>query len=106
MRSSWGPMPASILKEAEQEEALQLPRASWVYGPQGAAWTPVKGKPLVTQSCPTLGDPRHGGPPSSSVHGILHARILEWVAISFSRGSSRPRDQTWVSGIASGFLTI
>ena len=39
-------------------------------------------------------------PPGSSVHGILQARILEWVAISFSRGSSRPRDQTQVSHIA------
>ena len=39
-------------------------------------------------------------PPSSSVHGILQARILEWVAISFSRGSSRPRDQTQVPHIA------
>ena len=38
-------------------------------------------------------------PPSSSVHGILQARILEWVAISFSRGSSQPRDQTQVSHI-------
>ena len=39
-------------------------------------------------------------PPGSSVHGILQARILEWVAISFSRGSSQPRDWTWVSCIA------
>ena len=39
-------------------------------------------------------------PPGSSVHGILQARILEWVAISFSRGSSQPRDGTWVSSIA------
>ena len=39
-------------------------------------------------------------PPSSSVHGILQARILEWVAISFSRGSSQPRDRTQVSHIA------
>ena len=39
-------------------------------------------------------------PPSSSVHGILQGRILEWVAISFSRGSSRPRDRTQVSHIA------
>ena len=38
--------------------------------------------------------------PGSSVHGILQARILEWVAISFSRGSSRTRDRTWVSCIA------
>ena len=55
----------------------------------------------VAQSCPTLCDPRDCSPPGSSVHGILQARILEWVAISFSRGSSRPRNQTQVSHIAS-----
>ena len=43
----------------------------------------------VCQSCPTLCDPMDCSPPGSSVHGILQARILEWVAISFSRGSSR-----------------
>jgi len=43
-------------------------------------------------------------PPGSSVHGILRARILEWVAITFSRGSSQPRDQTQVSCIAGRFL--
>ena len=41
-------------------------------------------KVLVTQSCPTLFDPMHCSPPGSSVHGILQARILEWVDISFS----------------------
>ena len=51
----------------------------------------------VTQSCLTLCDPVDCNPPGSSVHGILQARILEWVAISFSRGSSRPGDQTQVS---------
>ena len=45
-------------------------------------------------------------PPSSSVCGILQARILEWVAISFSKGSSQPRDQTWVSHIAGRCFTI
>ena len=40
-----------------------------------------------------------------TVHGLLQARILEWVAIPFSRGSSQPRDQTLVSLIASGFFT-
>ena len=45
-------------------------------------------------------------PLGSSVHGILQARILEWVAIPFSRGSSRPRDQTQVSRIAGGYFTI
>ena len=42
--------------------------------------------------------------PGSSVHGIFQVRILEWVAISFSKGSSQPRDQTWVSCIAGGFF--
>ena len=54
----------------------------------------------VTQSCPTLCDPVDCSPPGSSVHGILQARILELVAISFSRGSSWPRDWTQVSRIA------
>ena len=54
----------------------------------------------VAQLCPTLWDPVDCSPPDSSIHGILQARILEWVAISFSRGSSRPRDRTQVSHIA------
>ena len=54
----------------------------------------------VAQSCTTLCDPIDCSPPGSSNHGILQARILEWVAISFSRGSSRPRDSTHVSHIA------
>ena len=53
----------------------------------------------VAQSCPTLCDPVDCSPPGFSVHGILQARILEWVAISFSRESSRPRDRTQVSCI-------
>ena len=60
----------------------------------------------VAQSCPTLCDLTDCGPPGSSVHGILQARILEWVAFPFSRGSSQPRDQTQVSCIAGGFFTI
>ena len=50
----------------------------------------------VAQSCPTLCDPMDCSIPGSSVHGIFQARVLEWVAISFSRGSSQPRDQTQV----------
>ena len=46
---------------------------------------------LVTQSCPTLCNPTDCSPPGFSVHGIFQARILEWVAISFSRGSSKPQ---------------
>ena len=61
---------------------------------------------LVTQSCLTLCNPMFCSPPSSSVHGVLQARILEWVAISFSRGSSWPRNQTWISCIAGRFFII
>ena len=53
----------------------------------------------VAQSCPTLCDPMDCSPSRSSLHGILQARVLEWVAISFSRGSSQPRDRTRVSRI-------
>ena len=57
-------------------------------------------------SCWAESDSMDCSPLGSSVHGILQARILEWVAISFYRGSSWPRDWTWVLCIASGFLTI
>ena len=58
------------------------------------------------QSCLTLCNPMDCSPPGSSVQGILQARILEWVATPFSRGSSWPRDWTEVSGIAGRFFTI
>ena len=54
----------------------------------------VKVKMLVTQSCPTLCNPMDCSPLGISVHGMFQARILEWVAIPFCRGSSAPRDQT------------
>ena len=57
-------------------------------------------KVLVTQSWLTLCDPMEGSPPGSSVHGILQARILEWVVIPFSMGSSQSRDRTQVCLIA------
>ena len=55
---------------------------------------------LVTQSCPTLCDPLDCSLPGFSICGIFQARILEWIAISFSRGSSRPRD--WTQGFPGG----
>ena len=61
----------------------------------------IKGTPeslKVPQSCPTLGDPW-------TVHGILQARALEWVAFPFSSGSPQPMDQTQVSRIAGRFFT-
>ena len=66
----------------------------------------LKVKVLVVQSCPTLCDPIDYSSLGSSVHGILQTRILEWVAIPFSRVSSRPRDRTQVSRIPGRFFTI
>ena len=54
----------------------------------------------LVQSCPTLCDPM-----GYTVHGFLHARILEWVAVSFPRGSSQPKDRTQVSHRADRFFT-
>ena len=59
-----------------------------------------KVKLKAAQSCPTLYDPM-----DYTVHKILQARILEWIASPFSRGSSQPRDRTQVSHIAGGFFT-
>ena len=61
---------------------------------------------LVTQLCPTPCDLMNCSQPGPSVHGLLQARILEWVAISFSKRSSLPWDQTLVSHIAGRFFTI
>ena len=60
----------------------------------------VKSESEVTGSCPTLCDLIDCSPPGFSIHEILQAGMLEWVTISFSRGSSRPRDRTQVSRIA------
>ena len=60
---------------------------------------------LVAKLCLTLGDPMNCSPSGSFVHGIFQARILKWVAISFSRGSALPRDQTAPPTLASGFFT-
>ena len=59
---------------------------------------------LAAQACLTLCNCMDCSPPGSPVHGILQARILEWVAIPFSRGSSPPRDRTQVSCTAGGSL--
>ena len=68
----------------------------WFQSPVFNTFIKVK----VTQSCPTLCDTG-----DYTVHGILQARILEWVVIPFSRGSFESRDRTQVSHIAGGFFT-
>ena len=60
----------------------------------------LKTQNLHAQLCPTLGDSMDCSPPGSSVHGISQARILEWVAMPSSRGSSRPRELTCISCIS------
>ena len=71
-------------------------------GHKAPGWAPcvTSNQVKVTQLCPTR---RH--PMDCTVDGILQARILEWVAIFFSRGPSQPRDQTQVSHVAGGFFT-
>ena len=60
----------------------------------------------VAQLCSTLCRPMDCYPPGSSVHGVLQARVLEWVAISFSRGSFQSKDSTQVSCIAGRLFTV
>ena len=67
---------------------------------------PPKVKLLVFSWCLTLCNPMDYSLPGSFVHGFLQARILEWVAMPFSRGSSPPRNWTWVSCIEGRFFTI
>ena len=82
--------------------------AAWYFSKRShpSKLTEMKVKMLVAQLCPTLCDPMDSSPPGSSVHGILQARILVWLAIPFSRGYSQPRDRTWVSCIGGRFFTI
>ena len=97
------------------KSAIAIPRWSPDYGCLGyTALTPIQqylkmwllGCNYVhVQSCPTFCNPMHCSPPDSSVHGISQARILEWVAIPFSRGSSPSRDQTTSPALAGGFFT-
>ena len=82
--------------KAGGEEGSDSGWDGWMASLPQWTWSEVK----VTQSCPALCDPM-----DYTVRGILQARILEWVAFSFSRGSSQTRDQTQVSCIAGGFFT-
>ena len=101
INSLW-PHQASLCMEFSRQE-------SWSGLPLS---TPVrhserkKSESEVAQLCPTLCDPMDCSLLGSSIYGIFQARILEWVAISFSRRSSQPRDWTWVSCIVGRCFTV
>ena len=79
----------AILTQRKPLEYKTWHNQTWVYHPlqdASSKWSEV------TQSCPTLCNPMDCSLPGSSVRGIFQARVLEWVAISFSRGSSQPRE--------------
>ena len=75
------------------------------FGPKGYQLLTYNTCALLLSHVWLFFDPMGRGWPGSSIHRISQARILEWVAMSFSRGSSWPRDQIWVSFIAGGFFT-
>ena len=93
-RAVWGTMCFS----------LKFPQSYLSHPPYQRQTCPPSLDDLVAKLCLIFRDPDYSLP-ASFVHGILQARILEWVAISPSRGSSRPRDQTRVSCIAGEFFT-
>ena len=97
---TWCPLSLHIFMKVHIVRAMVFPVVMY----RCTSWTIKKAESEseVAQSCPTLCDPVDCSLPGSSVHGIFQARILEWVAISFSRGSSRPRDRTLVSSSLSG----
>ena len=81
------------------------PLLQWVSVLAGTLGSP-EGESVIAQSCLTLCGPVDCSSPGSSVRGVLQARILEWVVMPSSRGSSQLRDQTQVSHFAGGFFTV
>ena len=94
----WSPRVRWLLRYPRDRQENSTTLSIWKYlsnllGGAHSEWSEV------AQSCLTLCNPVDCSLPGFSIHGIFQARILEWVTISFSRGSSRPRDRTWVSCI-------
>ena len=89
------PAPSPVLSTSTDMTLIQVPTITF-----------LKNEVKMSLSCVQLCNPMDGSLPGYSVHEILQARILEWVAIPFSRESSKPMDQTWVSCIAGRFITI
>ena len=98
------PRPPRLLPESRLPRgclSVQIPRVLKGH----RAGLSVKVKVLVAPSCPPLCGPMDGSPPGSSVHWILQARGLDWVAISFSMGFSQARDRTRLCHTAGGLFT-
>ena len=99
-RASLGKQGAASCSSNPQHLLRRCPRWSWSHNALcKSGWVHFSIESEAAQSCLTLCDPVDCGLPGFSIYGILQARILEWVTISFSRGSSRPRDRTQVSHI-------
>ena len=105
--SSWSYVYANCLFQSfwslsESHGGCQISRGSWIFCPPSK----VRSKETeFAQLCPILCDPMDCSLPGSSVHGIFQARVLEWFAIAFSRGSFWPRDRIWVSHTAGRLFT-
>ena len=97
------PTPPHLYKGSRGVGGRQGGREGWIPAP---AQETIKKWVFIAQSCLTVWDPTDCGPPGSAVHRILQARILEWVAISFSRDSSPPKYRTPVSRIAGRLFTV
>ena len=107
------PAASAVAESLLEKQILNLPRLTESeilgLGPTICLWRNPPGNScccgcLVSKSCQTLCNPVDCGPPDSSVHNIFQARILEWVAISSSGGSSRLRDWTSISRIGRQIL--
>ena len=95
-----------IWKAYEKNVSIGIGSASTQLKPKHLACMLPESESEVAQSCPNSLGPMDCSLSGSSIHGIFQARMLEWIAISFSRGSSWPRNQTLVSRIAGRRFTV
>ena len=104
-------VPEMPLRGHFESMSVQVQGGTWAYSVASCNCTWTEGREEIAlpacvhaQSCPSLCDPMNCSLPGSSARGVFQARILEWVAISSSRGSSQPRDRTCISCIGKQVL--
>ena len=100
VRPSWFPSPHTVGSQIFHDSILFSQIEFWLLKPSPILYTLCVHTLFVTQSCLTLWNPMNCSPPGSSVYWIFQARILEWVAMPSSRGSSLPRDWIHISYIS------